>query len=217
MAVTNFRPKDKTLVDKDSRLKLEWDAYFKRLEDKIAELESAVDALGAITPPLEFIETRTFTAASTVDFTSIPANTGILKFTVTITAVSSDGAALNCRFSQSGSFLSGASDYAYGSPGNALASAPAGAGATASSSILLASAIDAAGYAELGLEINLPLASGNRKYIHGRELGTNAASALVYQLPSGALIANTNAIDGVQFLPSAGTMTGFISAWAIKE
>ncbi len=162
---------------------------------------------------LSLVQTNSFTTASTTDFTTIPSNTAWLLFTGYITAYSTDGALTLARYSQSGSFLTGASDYAYASPGAAVAGGPSGVGAASASSIQIVNGTDQAGYSEFACNVWRPLGTG-RKLLEGRSIAVNGAGTLIYQLVSGVLAANANAIDGVRFLPSAGTFTGAISMYA---
>lgn len=55
MATTSLRPSDKIIVDREGRIKLEWDAYFRRLEGRLEEVIAAAGVvsfegrIGAVT------------------------------------------------------------------------------------------------------------------------------------------------------------------------
>lgn len=163
------------------------------------------------------IASVTASGASTVDFTTIPAGVGALLLTGTGITVSVDAARIDMRFSQGGTFLSGASDYSWNNLAGVFAGGLSPNGDTADNEITLALDVgNAAGeWAEFELTITSPLASGNRKAAFGRITWMNPSTQYVAGFPSGNLIANTNAIDGVRILPSSGTISGLFTLWGM--
>jgi hypothetical protein len=125
-----------------------------------------------------------------------------------------DNAVLHMLFSQSSSFLTGASDYAWGKIDAASASND-----EADSEIQMATGIGNAAN-ETGtfkVRIYRPGASSFLKTAHwtgGTRFGTPVSAA---HNGVGSLIANTNAIDGVRFLFSSGNIaSGYYAARAYR-
>lgn len=125
-------------------------------------------------------------------------------------APATDNTSLLMQFSQSGSFLSGASDYAYGLQRGGVTTASG-----AASSIFI---VDSVG--NNTNEINTqtvrifrPSASAFAKTAIFNGLKTTTSTVIEASHGGGRLAANTNAIDGVRFLFSSGNIaSGYYAA-----
>lgn len=170
-------------------------------------------------PHIAHVQTNTPSGAGNSDFTSIPAGTDALLLIGSNLTVSTDGARIDLRMSQAASFLAGASDYGWNLAAGNFAAAPSGNGDAADNEITVAIDVgNAAGeYAEFYLLILRPLASGSHKSCFGFVTWRNAAGSYIYGYINGHLLANTNAIDGLRILPSAGNISGVLELWALKS
>jgi len=116
-----------------------------------------------------------------------------------------DNAALRCQFSQSSSFLSGGSDYAWGAHGGV-----AGPADEADSAISLGSFQVGNGtneFTSMTIRIFRPSAASFAKtlvFFGGGRTGTPASYG---SGGHGVLLANTNAIDGARFLFTSGDIS----------
>lgn len=162
--------------------------------------------------PPRLISSGSISNVATLDFT-IPANCETFEFELLNWRPATDGAAIWARFSQSGSFLSGASDYAWAN--YIMGSAAAGADDSADSEMDISSTFDNAS-ASLGYalyRVFRPSASSFQKGIVGYGKTINSAAAERIFLAGGRLIANLNAIDGIRFLFSTGNIAeGYYTA-----
>lgn len=164
--------------------------------------------------PPRLISSGSLSNVATLDFT-IPTNCETFEFELLNWRPATDGASIWARFSQSGSFLSGASDYAWAN--YIMGSAAAGADDSADSELDISSTFDNAA-ASLGYAIYRvfrPSASSFQKGIVGYGKTINSAGAERVFLAGGRLIANLNAIDGIRFLFSSGNIAeGYYTARA---
>lgn len=162
-------------------------------------------------PTFQAAPTQTVTAvaaaavssASTLDI-SLTSTYDMYEIDIVAFRPASDNDTLLMRFSQSGSFLSGGTDYQYGVQANGVGSQSEGA-----SAITLTSAIgnNTNEYVTLQVHIFRPTASSFQKtaiYAGQGRTGNPTSNAIQ---GGGGLILNTSAIDGVRFLFNAGNIS----------
>jgi hypothetical protein len=160
-----------------------------------------------------YVESGTVSAAATKDFT-IPANCDMMEIDLWNWRPATDARDLFMRFSQSGSFLSGAADYSWGYTINTSA-----VNDSSDSKMQLSNNWgNAAGeFGHFNIRIGRPSAAAVTKsaFWHGASV---VASGLYVDSTGGAqLIANTNAIDGVRFLYDSGNIAeGFYAVRAYR-
>jgi hypothetical protein len=139
---------------------------------------------------------------ATLDFT-IPADCDEMEIRLWSVVPQTDATDLYMRFSQSGSFLSGASDYEYSYTSNGSNS-----GNGAAAQILIVNSLGTSTNERLSMAVRIikPLGSNSvaAHWIGGLR---NSAPAIAQTVGYGALIKNTNAIDGVRFLMSSGNLS----------
>lgn len=160
------------------------------------------------------ISTGTLSNVATLDFT-IPSNCETFEFELLNWRPATDAAVLMARFSQSGSYLSGASDYAWAI--YSMGSAAGGSDDAADTKMEIGGTYDNAS-ASLGssvFRVFRPSASSFQKSILGMSKSVNSAGAERMSVGGGRLIANLNAIDGIRFLFSTGNIAeGYYTARA---
>jgi hypothetical protein len=162
------------------------------------------DAVWA-TQKVSVVAAGAVSSAATLDLTLGSAD--MYEIDLIAFAPATDNQALLARFSQSGSFLSGASDYHHGVQANGVGSQSEGA-----TSITLSSAIgnNTNEYLTLTVRIFRPSASSFIKtllYAGQGRTGNPTSNAIQ---GGGGLLNNTNAIDGVRFLfASANIASGY--------
>jgi hypothetical protein len=154
---------------------------------------------------LEFITAGTISSQATLDIT-IPTDIDELEIILTNVIPATDATNLWMRFSQSSSFLAGASDYMYQWTSHNTASS-----FTADvnqSEIIVATSLGTNTNERLQASIRIfrPNASATPKTVHW-DGGYFAADAGIYAIKGwGQLILNTNAIDGVRFMMATGNL-----------
>lgn len=119
----------------------------------------------------------------------------------------SDGVLFSARFSQSGAFLGGASDYDWG-----YHTFSARVTSAANNSMEMANTWgnQAAETGTITVRVFRPSVAGFRKPMHHHGLFHSTAGEPLHTVGGGGLIANTNAIDGIRFFFSAGNIaSGF--------
>jgi hypothetical protein len=155
---------------------------------------------------LEFITSGTISAASTLDI-SIPTDVEEIEVVLNNIIPGTDAQGLYMRFSQSASFLSGASDYKYNKVEHS-SSASGFTGSAGAAQMLLAGALGSTAGEDLTLSVRIfkPNAAATPKRARW-EGGYVASDAAIYQFTGySQLAANSNAIDGVRFLMASGTL-----------
>lgn len=164
--------------------------------------------------PPRLISSGSLSNVATLDFT-IPANCETFEFELLNWRPATDAAVLMARFSQSGSYLSGASDYAWAI--YSMGSAAGGSDDAADTKMEIGGTNDNAA-ASLGssvFRVFRPSASSFQKSILGMSKSVNSAGAERMTVGGGRLIANSNAIDGIRFLFSSGNIAeGYYTARA---
>jgi hypothetical protein len=151
-------------------------------------------------------QSGTISAAATVDFT-IPSDADEIEIILDNIVPASDATALHMRFSQSASFLAGASDYQWSQQTSASGSS-VGTGDNADNQIQLYSSLGT-GTNEVfsaAVRIRRPRASSTLKNASWIGGGLNSSPTGITVIGFGCLIANSNAIDGVRFLMSSGNI-----------
>lgn len=164
--------------------------------------------------PPRLISSGSLSNVATLDFT-IPTNCETFEFELLNWRPATDAAVLMARFSQSGSYLSGASDYAWAI--YSMGSAAGGSDDAADTKMEIGGTYDNAS-ASLGssvFRVFRPSASSFQKSILGMSKSVNSAGAERMSVGGGRLIANLNAIDGIRFLFSTGNIAeGYYTARA---
>lgn len=153
---------------------------------------------------LRYITSGALSASASLDIT-VPANCNGLEIELHNWVPATDNQLLALRFSQSGSFLSGASDYAWGNyrGGNGISSD------TADNEIEVATVWGNAA-AELGSIVLRILdigTSGVAKSAVWHGYYTDTAGNPQALIGGGRMIANTNAIDGVRLIYASGNIS----------
>jgi hypothetical protein len=155
---------------------------------------------------LEYITSGTISAASTLDLT-IPTDVDELEVLLWNIIPGTDAQRFWMRFSQSGSFLSGASDYQWAYVQGTETSATGGSG-TADTKIVLSgvAGTNTNERATFAVRILKPNAASTYKTALV-SAGLRASDAAAYATQGwGELQANSNAIDGIRFLFASGTI-----------
>lgn len=200
------RPKDKIIVDPATgRLNLEWDAYFSRFEAALVAANTAIEGMVDDAGPVAVVASGAISAAATLDI--VLGSADMYEIDLINLLPATDNVELWARFSQSGSFLTGASDYDYGSFSFNARFTDA-----ANDEIVMAQV-----WGNLSNEtgsftarIFRPSASSFKKAMifHGGHHSTTGEP--IFTAGFGNLIANTDAIDGVRFQFSSGNIaSGF--------
>jgi hypothetical protein len=120
-----------------------------------------------------------------------------------------DNVTFNCRLSQSGSFLSGANNYQYSHQINGAASASAGA-----TQMVLTTSVGNNTNERLNFTLRIfrPSVGSFIKQLHWIG-GGRLQNAAVFNIQGfGELIANSNAVDGIQFFMSSGNISSLYYA-----
>lgn len=160
------------------------------------------------TPKLTTVTAGAISSQATLD---IALSTGDMYEIDLINVVpATDNQALFMRFSQSSSFLSGASDYLWAYSGGGTINSD-----NSDSEITIANALGSSTDERLTVTVRIfrPSASSFTKTATWRGGFRNAAATLLDINGYGDLIANTNAIDGVRFLMASDNLaSGYYAA-----
>jgi hypothetical protein len=165
---------------------------------------------------LEFITAGTISAQATLDI-SIPTDVDEIEIVLSSVIPATDNANLLCRFSQSSSFLAGAADYEWILFYNATSVNDA-----SDSEIEVQSGLGlgttALEYYTASFRVVKPnTAAATKSIVWSGSARLSDAAAYVVR-GQGALIANTNAIDGVRFLMSSGNLaSGFYQVYGRRS
>lgn len=154
------------------------------------------------------VASGTLSSAATLDFTSIPSDCDVLEFELTNWRPATDNVELRMRFSQSSSFLAGASDYAWANHLGGNGGVNGVSQDSADNEIVIASVMGNAS-GELSttiLRIIRPLQGSFRKSAAWFGSYTDTAGNVQPNHGGGRMIANDNAIDGVRFIYSSGNI-----------
>lgn len=161
-----------------------------------------------------FIQEGTLAAAPTLDMT-IPPQCAEMEISLWNWRPATDNVELWMRFSQSGSFLAGASDYAWGSD---MGSAPSNDAADAAMNLAVAWGNAANEFLHLKIRLVKPASAAFSKAAIWHGMFVNINGNAVDSIGGGHLLANLNAIDGVRFLCSSGNIaSGYYSVRAYSE
>lgn len=161
-----------------------------------------------------FIQEGTLAAAPTLDLT-IPPQCAEMELSLWNWRPATDNVALRMRFSQSGSFLAGAADYAWGASMGASPNNDA-----SDDSIGMSTAWGNAANEFLHLKIKLvkPSSAAFSKAALWHGMFVNINGNAVESVGGGHLLANLNAIDGVRLFCSSGNIaSGYYSVRAYSE
>lgn len=160
-----------------------------------------------------YIASGAIAAAATLDLT-IPANCDVMEIDLWNVIPATDNAAFFMRFSQSATFLAGASDYKWG---GTVASAAASDDADSEIELMQGWGNAAGEFGHLCIRIFRPNAAATVKSALWHGAYHNTLGAYVSVDAGGELLANTNAIDGVRFLFSSGNIaSGFYAVTAYR-
>lgn len=160
-----------------------------------------------------FITSGTVSAAATLDLT-IPADCDVMEIDLWGWVPATDDVSLFMRFSQSGSFLAGASDYRWGGTFAAVAQ-----GDSADSEIEVAQRWGNVGgeYGHGTIRIFRPSTAGIHKFATFKINHHNLLGTYIEDSGGGDFVLNTNAIDGVRLLFGSGNIAaGFYFVRAYK-
>jgi hypothetical protein len=163
---------------------------------------------------LTYVESGTVSAAATKDFT-IPANCDEMEIKLWGWRPANDTVSLFLRFSQAAAFLAGAADYKWGGT-----IAAAAASDSSDSEIELATSVggNAGEIGHFKINISRPLAAATVKSMTWIGAYNNNIPNYVSTQGGGELLANTNVIDGVRLLYSAGNIAeGFYTVRAYRN
>lgn len=162
----------------------------------------------------EYIDSVTASGDSEVDF-SLPAGYDVFKIVAYNGTLSTD-AGLRIRFSQSSTFLTGASDYAFNRLGIT--------GSTITQQIdqsvdYISFTANVGGDAGEGFSLDLSIAGAlttNIKRVMVECIHEDIVGDLIFSRTAGSLIANTDAIDGIRIYPHTGTISGQFDLYGLK-
>jgi len=146
------------------------------------------------------VATGTISSAAQFDI-SIPSNCDIFEIDLLNIRPATNAANLHMRWSQSGTFLSGASDYAWTVETNG----PTLLAADLNLAISLSQSNAAGAYGTHNIKIYRPNATSFTKTMLHYGWHANTTSTR-FVAGGGKLIANTNPIDGVRFMFSSGNV-----------